>query len=180
MGSPEGCWFVLLFPFYAVVIWLLAAKWRREWRGFAVVLGGTAFLLLVEYTLFKLGSVKIGVIEPETAIALLVPFTILIFLVGLFIACQPRSAPSEVHCRTCFYDLTGLQPVELKCPECGAAWRGRGSGYAVGDQRRVPRHGTRPTAGAARVRIDRSAPAALADATHDPTQATGEARDGKG
>lgn len=131
---------MLLFPFYALVIWLLAAKWRREWKGFAVVIGGTGFLLFIEYTLFKLGSLKIGVTEPETVLGLLIPFTVFVSLIGLFIACQPRRAPSEVHCGTCFYDLTGLGPVELKCPECGAAWRGRGSGYAMSEQQRVPRY----------------------------------------
>ncbi|MBC7770881.1 MAG: hypothetical protein H7210_00165 [Pyrinomonadaceae bacterium] len=131
---------MLLFPLYAGIMWLLAAKWRREWKGFAVVLGGTLFMLFIEYTLYKLGALNIGSIDPGGALGLLVPFTVFVSAVGLFIACQPRSAPSEVHCKTCFYDLTGLDPVELTCPECGGAWRGRGSGYAVSDEARVPRY----------------------------------------
>lgn len=120
---------MLLFPFYAVAIWLLAAKWRRTWKGFAAVIVGTAVLLVIEYTLYRIGNLKSGPVQPQQALGLLIPFTVLVFGVGLFIACQRRAAPSPIHCKRCHYDLTGLRPVGLRCPECGAEWRGVGSGY---------------------------------------------------
>lgn len=120
---------MLLFPLYAVVIWLLAAKWRRTWKGFAAVLIGTAILLVIEYTLYRIGSLPLTMVQPKQALGLLVPFTVLVFGMGLFIACQRPPAPSPIHCAMCHYDLTGLNPVGLKCPECGATWRGVGSGY---------------------------------------------------
>ena len=32
---------MLLFPFYAVAIWLIAGRWRRRWQGLAAVILGT-------------------------------------------------------------------------------------------------------------------------------------------
>lgn len=122
---------MLLFPFYAVAIWLLAAKWRRTWKGFASVFLGTTFLVLIEYTLYRIGTMKITAIEPNQALGLLIPFTFLVFVVGLFIACQRRAVPSPIHCTRCHYDLSGLTPLGLRCPECGAPWRGVGSGFAA-------------------------------------------------
>ncbi|MGE3107995.1 MAG: hypothetical protein AB7G11_10920 [Phycisphaerales bacterium] len=130
---------MLLFPLYAVVIWALAAKWRRTWKGFAAVLVGTVLLLLIEYTLYRLGNLKLPLIQPKQALGLLIPFTVLVFLVGVFIACQRRPTPSPIHCTKCHYDLTGLNPAGLHCPECGAEWRGVGSGFASEPRRRPAR-----------------------------------------
>lgn len=121
---------MLLFPLYAIVIWLLAAHWRRTWKAFAAVFLGTFILLLIEYTLFRVADLKFDLVQPKQALGLLIPFTFLVFFVGLFIACQKRPVPSPIHCTTCHYDLSGLNPISLRCPECGTPWRGVGSGFA--------------------------------------------------
>jgi len=109
---------LLLLPFYAVAIWLLAGRWRRRWQGVAAVVVGTAVLVLMEVTLARLETLDIG-LRPKQVLILLVPFTALVTGVGLYIVCLPRTAPGLRHCPFCFYDFSGLEWKGLVCPECG-------------------------------------------------------------
>lgn len=109
---------MLLFPFYAVLIWVLAGRWRRRWQGLAVVIVGTAVLVGMEVTLARLGGVFSG-LKPWQVLLLLVPFTALVSAVGLYIVCLPRTSPSLRHCPYCFYHFSGLEWKGLVCPECG-------------------------------------------------------------
>lgn len=132
-AGPENTSRVLLFPIYAILIWLFAAQWRRQWKGFAVVGVGTLVLLVIELSLLRLaggerrGIVFIPGLAPGQVLFLLLVFTGLVAGVGLFIACSRPAPPSDMHCPRCFYDLHGLDPVNLHCPECGRLWTGKGS-----------------------------------------------------
>ena len=131
---------VLLFPIYAVVIWALAMHWRRRWPAFAIVACGTALLV---------GAVRLCMrldLLPATAkifYELLWPYILLLGGMGTYIACLPRRA-REHECQRCHYDLRGLDPLALTCPECGAEWRGRGSGREAKHEELVPIPGRTP------------------------------------
>lgn len=122
---------VILLAAYAFFVWYLAMRFRRQWGGYAsVVLGVLVLLVLVRPAL---GEQVLGVVLPPGILggfrqlsALIVPEAVLIALVGFFVASLPRRRlPTE--CR-CGYDLTGLDPLGLRCPECGREWTGLGSG----------------------------------------------------
>ena len=52
---------------------------------------------------------------------------VVVAVVGLvlLILSRRRSATGAPHCRRCFYDLTGFEPLPDVCPECGRAVEGR-------------------------------------------------------
>lgn len=118
---------MLAFPFFAVMIWFLAAHFRRRWQSFFAVAVGTALLCLIEFLLWRAQFKYERWIVPQQVIWLLIPFTVLVLAIGLFIACLPKAPPTDHHCPKCFYDLAGLDPLNLSCPECGRRWTGRGS-----------------------------------------------------
>lgn len=117
----------VIFPaIYAVIIWYLAMRWRRQWPGYGVVAAGFLSLLALDLAMRRWnhgaaehpGGLVIGY---ELLAILLRPYAVLLGVVGLFIVCLPRVPPTEAHCRKCHYDLTGLDPRALICPECGVA-----------------------------------------------------------
>ena len=61
-----------------------------------------------------------------------------LLVMGLFVASLPRAHPGGMVCRGCRYNLTGLNPIGLECPECGAQWRGEGSGHVDTRPARIP------------------------------------------
>jgi hypothetical protein len=113
-------------------IWYLAIRYRRHWIGYACVTGGALLLILISRP--AVGENALAALLPSgfrsgyrQMMALLIPESVLIALVGYFIVSIPhRHGPTQ--CRRCGYDLQGLSPRGLSCPECGAEWRGKGSG----------------------------------------------------
>ncbi len=111
-----------LFVGYAMFVWYLAARYRRSVLAFACVLAAVMFLLVVSYAHFSLGRWN-----PELFIQgvqiLLYPYTVVVGLVGLFIATLPHRHP-EGSCPVCGYSMAGLPavssaPPATSCPECG-------------------------------------------------------------
>ena len=116
----------MIFPvIYAALTWYFAMRWRREWPSFlAVGLSG----LLLALAIRMIGAWREHI--PDEALGglvLLYPYSALVVGVGLYICCMPRRV-TETQCRRCRYDLAGLDPINLRCPECGTLWKGRGSG----------------------------------------------------
>lgn len=112
---------MMAFTFYAALIWMAAARWRRQWESFAWVAGGLAGLLLVAYLHWLLNVWTEGRIYLVVLRTLLYPYTVVVVAVGLFIACLPaaRKKPAVPVCPGCAYDLHGLEDEVNSCPECG-------------------------------------------------------------
>lgn len=123
---------MILLAAYAMFIWYLAIRYRRHWIGYLCVTGGVLLLILISRP--AVGENVLAALLPSglrsgyrQMMALLIPESALIALVGYFIVSIPhRHGPTQ--CRRCGYDLKGLSPRGLSCPECGAEWKGKGSG----------------------------------------------------
>lgn len=129
---------MILFAFFAMLVWYLVARWRRQPRGFMVVLAGAGVAAMG------------GWLAPDTLISpdvrvLLKGEAGIILLVGMLILVMPRHDPVLAcagcgtafhgarrrvqacgtcgtlsgHCEYCGYTLTGLPSSTIICPECG-------------------------------------------------------------
>lgn len=115
---------MMAFTFYAALVWYAAARWRRRWESFAWVGLGLAGLLLVAWLHYQLSLWTDGSIYLPILRSLLYPYTVLVVLVGVFIACLPvakRRAPVPT-CPQCAYDLRGLEDEVNTCPECACSF----------------------------------------------------------
>ncbi|MBX3364770.1 MAG: hypothetical protein KF866_08405 [Phycisphaeraceae bacterium] len=108
-----------LFTGYAMLVWALAAIWRRRWGGFAAVALGTLGLIAMIRFHAHMGEVTEGRIFVPVLQHLLVVYTGLVAFLGVFIACMPRRRPRSA-CQRCGYDLTGMTTSQRVCPECAA------------------------------------------------------------
>lgn len=123
---------MILLALYAAFIWYLAVRLRRRWSGFTAVFLGAGALLIVSQTF--VGEHAVGRWLPEgiqrgmaDLLVLLIPEAVLVLFIGLYICCLPRPR-NAMQCQNCGYHLGGLSPLGLVCPECGAEWKGPGSG----------------------------------------------------
>lgn len=124
---------MILLAAYAVFIFYLAMRYRRQWGGFVSVAGGVLLLLLIARPALEEHNVLTALLPVGMRVGykhlliLILPEAALIALVGFFIASLPRNL-SATACRKCKYELGGLNPIGLVCPECGTEWKGPGSG----------------------------------------------------
>lgn len=123
---------MILLAAYAVFVWYLAIRYRRRWQSFTSV--AVAVALLLAFSGQAVGEHSLAMALPEglrrgyrTLLILVVPEAGLIALIGFFVASLPRGV-TTTSCRGCGYELRGLDPRGLHCPECGREWRGAGSG----------------------------------------------------
>lgn len=119
-----------MIPFfvgYAMLVWYLSARYRRTVLAFACALSGTALLAVLAY-----GHWLFGQGHPELFIQgmqiLLYPYTVVVGVVGVFIASLPRRYPPGA-CPRCGYDLAGLGHPVANCPECGRPSHGSRVSY---------------------------------------------------
>lgn len=117
---------MILPVIYAVLTWYLAMRWRRTWLAFAAVAGSVLVLMLAGHLLEVWMPHMEG--QGKSLLLLFWPYTVLVGVVGIYIACLPAKA-GEMQCARCRYDLSGLDPHGLSCPECGAVWKGKGSAF---------------------------------------------------
>lgn len=119
---------MILFVFYAMLVWYGAYLWRRRWGGLVVLAAALTGLLVVWKVHYRMnGWVEGGNFLPVLRV-LLAPYIVLVMGVGVVLVCQRRLPRSGYYCRACQYDLSGLEPAALACPECGDPWTGKGSG----------------------------------------------------
>ncbi len=127
---------MLLFVLYGMGAWILAAKWRRLWRGYFAVALSLIILLLAASFYAKLSRWTGGRIALPLMQILLYPYIAVIFMGSLFLVAMPRPhTHRHGHCARCDYDLAGLEPslptlaaianattpLAVRCPECGHA-----------------------------------------------------------
>jgi len=120
----------VIFAIYAALVLYFAVKYRRRWPAFLAVFLGVLLLGMLNRLLSAEGSF-FGY-QTSHLVLLLWAETGIVGGLGLYAACLPRSR-EELDCRRCGYNLQGLEPSDLKCPECGTLWRGKGSGLEHDD-----------------------------------------------
>lgn len=108
------------FAGYAVLIWFPAAYWRRQWRGFGVVLLGTAILVGLAFAHAEWARMQSGRVFAPVFQSLLFPFIALVGGGGGFLASMPRRHP-DGNCGSCGYDLSWITENDRRCPECGGS-----------------------------------------------------------
>ncbi len=102
-----------------MLVWVFAARHRREVTGFTVVLLGLLGLVGLNWLHSMLNEWSGGSIHLPVLRAIMYPYTALVVAVGLFIAALPRR--SLTGCYRCAYELDGLEIIggAAVCPECG-------------------------------------------------------------
>jgi hypothetical protein len=113
------------FVGYAMLVWYMAARYRRTVLAYGCALAGVALLVVLCYAHWLLGEYF-----PEMMIQgmqiLMYPYTLAVGGVAVFIASLPRRYPLGT-CPACGYDLEGLtmraaDAAHPACPECGVAF----------------------------------------------------------
>lgn len=115
---------MFFFPVYAVCVWLIAFRFRRNWRGLLVVAAGIAGLMAIAWAHYRLSIVTDGRVYLPILQMLMYPYIGLVALGGAFAVCMPRR-PGPGQCHACGYHLKGLEPdgAGYTCPECGSGPR---------------------------------------------------------
>ena len=117
---------MVLFLFYAVFIWHLCFRFRRQWKGLAALTCGMLLLWLASdlyrmairwakathNTLLDTGH------DGKLFLMLLALEAVIVAVVGIFFWCLPRHRAVK-PCRRCKYELEGLDDDNPTCPECG-------------------------------------------------------------
>jgi len=117
---------LILFLFYAVLVWYFCLRYRRTWKGIAALVSG---LLLVGLTArvyewamlwTQLRGSVLFESRPDARIfsMLLGVEAVIILIVGVFFLALPHRAAIK-PCRKCDYELAGLELMNPTCPECG-------------------------------------------------------------
>ncbi|MFN7021445.1 MAG: hypothetical protein ACK4WH_08980 [Phycisphaerales bacterium] len=120
---------MILPVIYACLMWFFAAKYRRQWPGVLTVVLGLSVLALIGSTSLTddrgaassgaLFTIPVGLRHGlRLFMVLLVPYGAMVGLVAVFLVCLPRPK-FMTGCKGCGYDLSGLNPLGLICPECG-------------------------------------------------------------
>jgi len=105
------------FGGFALLVWWPACVWRRQVRGYLVVLLGGAVLLSLILLHMRIGEWTGGRIFVPVFQSILIPYAVLVVGMGLFIASIARE-PEHGHCAKCGYDLAGITHASPCCPEC--------------------------------------------------------------
>lgn len=123
---------MILFLVYALFVWYLCFKHRRQWLGVLCLICALTFVAI-------LGRLYESVIDWARASGnhlfdgrsdgrmfnfLLVLESGIILVVGVFLLCLPRITAS-LPCRKCGYELSGLDESNPTCPECGLLFAAR-------------------------------------------------------
>ncbi|MCC6284672.1 MAG: hypothetical protein IT439_05125 [Phycisphaerales bacterium] len=109
------------FTGFAVIVWMLAAFYRRRWQSFASILLAMLFMAgLIRFHSY-MGEVTEGRIYTPVLRHVLIGYACFVGVTGLFLACIPRAFPRGC-CQGCGYDLAGLHHLRM-CPECATSVR---------------------------------------------------------
>jgi hypothetical protein len=117
---------LILFLFYAVFVWYLCFRYRRNWRGLLIFVASMATLwLLADLYRVAIRWAKVNRHafldtrnDGQLFLMLLAVEAVIVAGVGLFFWCLPRAGALK-PCRRCGYELAGLDDDNPTCPECG-------------------------------------------------------------
>lgn len=111
---------MLLFPIYIAIVCYACYRWRRTFIGCVCVLAGllgVGALYWIDRTL----HIAWGR-DPEQSFLrpMLVVEAMIVLVLGSMLLFIPRER-KILPCRTCRYELHGLEDKNPTCPECGLA-----------------------------------------------------------
>ncbi len=109
---------MFIFVLYALLVWYLCGKHRRQWKGLLWIVLGLAGIALVGWLHWRAAVYFNRAAYFSVMAHLLVPYAGLVAFLGGAILTFPRT-PSTDRCLTCGYDLIGHEVAEPICPECG-------------------------------------------------------------
>lgn len=109
---------MFIFVLYALAIWYLCGKHRRQWKGVLWIVLGVGGIALAGWLHWRAAlyfgrASYFGVMSH-----LLVPYAGLVAFLGGAIVTFPRTQSAD-RCFKCGYDLIGHEIAEPICPECG-------------------------------------------------------------
>jgi hypothetical protein len=115
-----------LFLFYAVFVWYLCFKHRRQWIGVLSLIAGLTFVAIlgrlyesmIAWAKASGNQLFDGRSDGRMFTFLLVLEAAIVLVVGVFLLCLPRIIAVR-PCRKCTYELSGLDDPNPTCPECG-------------------------------------------------------------
>lgn len=109
---------MFIFVLYALGVWYLCGKYRRQWKGILWIVLGVGGIALVGWIHYR-AAIYFGRGMYFSVMAhLLVPYGGLVAFLGGAILTFPRKRCAD-RCFTCGYDLVGHEVAEPICPECG-------------------------------------------------------------
>src|SRR5690606_12418722 len=111
---------MFVFVIYAIAVWYFAARWRRSWRGLAVIVAATGGLLLVAEFHTRLEQWTPGSIYLPVLRSILAGYGVVVVAMAMFVFVLPRRV-AEAAWAVCGYDLSALEGHVEICPECGGA-----------------------------------------------------------
>ena len=111
---------MFLFALYAFATWWAAWKFRRQWRGVALLILAELGLLLIGWLHYEILVAIKALFYLNILRVLLIPYALLLAAVGVFLFAQRRTW-GRGHCAACGYSLAGIVTArpEITCPECG-------------------------------------------------------------
>jgi hypothetical protein len=128
---------VFVFILYALAVWYLCAKHRRQWRGLLWIVLGIAGVALVGFLHWRI-SVYFGKQAYFVVLShMLWPYAAFVAFMGLIILTFPRR-PAPQLCAACGYDLEGHDEPEPICPECGTTHTAAARAAALARAPRTP------------------------------------------
>ena len=113
---------MLLLPAYAVFVWYCCFRWRRRFAGLAALCFGEAIiltLLWIEQRFRNAPGARDHASFSNLSL-LLAGEGLIVAAMGFFLWALPRTR-AEFPCRSCGYELLGLESDAPICPECGTA-----------------------------------------------------------
>jgi len=115
---------MLLFVFFAMLVWYGSFVGRRRLGGLAALGAGLFVLFVVNAVHFRVAQTFGYEQYVPVFRVLLYPYTALVASIGIFMISLPIDLPrGEIHCKACRYDLTEIKQEVLEgdpCPECGS------------------------------------------------------------